>query len=289
MSQYIVGDPNNKEKRVPMPMILFRSSGVETEDEFLVANKHFVTSRSRMNVTGGDLVIPRYSALPFYTELESDVCSNGARLINTYNQHRYVADIKNWVGDLEGLTPRTWKDCQSVPRNISVVLKGETNSRKNKWKTHMFAKNHEEMLKVWCVLQTDDLLSDQDIYIREFVPLKTYLINPITEQPITEEYRFFVLDGKVMSSGYYWANHLDEISETPNPANVPQEFLDKVISIIKDKIRFVVVDVARTASGEWIVIELNDGQQAGLSNNDPETLYRNMKHELWSSKTVIKS
>jgi len=41
-----------------------------------------------------------------------------------------------------------------------------------------------------------------------------------------------------------------------------------------------VVDVARTESGEWIVIELNDGQQSGLSDNDPDQLYSNMKKML---------
>jgi hypothetical protein len=38
--------------------------------------------------------------------------------------------------------------------------------------------------------------------------------------------------------------------------------------------------VAKTQSGEWIVIELNDGQMAGLSDNDPSVLYHNLKVRL---------
>ena len=36
------------------------------------------------------------------------------------------------------------------------------------------------------------------------------------------------------------------------------------------------IDVAQTESGEWIVVELNDGQMSGLSENNPEVLYKNL-------------
>lgn len=41
------------------------------------------------------------------------------------------------------------------------------------------------------------------------------------------------------------------------------------------------IDVAQTESGDWIVIELNDGQMSGLSENNPEILYKNLKHMTW--------
>ena len=41
-----------------------------------------------------------------------------------------------------------------------------------------------------------------------------------------------------------------------------------------------VVDVAKTASGEWIVVELNDGQQSGLSCCNPIELYSNISRVL---------
>jgi hypothetical protein len=50
---------------------------------------------------------------------------------------------------------------------------------------------------------------------------------------------------------------------------------------VKDNVNFFVMDVALTESGRWIVIELNDGQMAGLSENDPDVLYGNMKKMLW--------
>jgi hypothetical protein len=58
---------------------------------------------------------------------------------------------------------------------------------------------------------------------------------------------------------------------------VPREFLDKVIARVAKHIRFWVVDVARTASGEWLVIELNDGAQSGLSEIEPAAFYRELR------------
>ena len=99
------------------------------------------------------------------------------------------------------------------------------------------------------------------------------------------EYRFFCLDGKILSSGFYWINFADEIKDliptkTPDGAT---KLVEQVLRILEDKIRFVVVDVALKADGnEWIVVELNDGQQSGISMNDPEVLYKNLYQMLIS-------
>ena len=47
-----------------------------------------------------------------------------------------------------------------------------------------------------------------------------------------------------------------------------------------EQTNFFVMDIARTAEGKWIIIELNDGQQSGLSNVDPEELYSNLAKAL---------
>jgi hypothetical protein len=70
-----------------------------------------------------------------------------------------------------------------------------------------------------------------------------------------------------------------------DPSEVPQEFLQKVMwkiltTEICDPPDYYVIDVAKTESGEWIVVELNDGQMSGLSENNPDTLYGNLKQVL---------
>lgn len=247
------------------------------ENELAAAKRHFVTYKSRMTATGGELVIGRYSVLPYYKELENDLSSVGAVLINSYKQHRYVADLQNYADDLDDLTPKTWswREFPFLP-DMPLVIKGETNSKKDLWDTHMFAPTKEDAVAVYQRLMADSLISRQEIYVREYVPLKKIGVG-FHQQPITVEFRFFVLYGKVVSSGFYWSNHLGDIGEVPSPSMVPQEFLETAISRVKDNVNFFVMDVALTESGRWIVVELNDGQMSGLSENDPNTLYSNMK------------
>ncbi len=143
----------------------------------------------------------------------------------------------------------------------------------------MFAKNKQEAIQVYRNLQDDSLIASQDVYVREYVPL-VKLGEGIGGQPVTMEFRFFVLFGKVISGGFYWSTFVDELEAVPNPNSVPDEFLQKAINRVKDKINFFVLDVAQKENGDWVVVELNDGQMSGLSENDPEILYKNMKKEL---------
>ncbi len=276
--------------RVPPPTILYRQYGMMEDAELKAANKHFVTYKSRSSANGGDLVIGRYSVLPYYKELEEDLRHKGAKLINSHQQHRYVADLWNYVHDLEGLTFRTWnaKNMLAVPEGIPLVLKGETNSRKDLWSTHMFANNKQEAIEVFLNLSRDNLIGQQEIYVREYIPLVcvTDVDHQFDRPPVTLEFRFFVAYGEVVSGGYYWSSHVDELPYVPSPSVVPQEFLTKVINRVKDKVNFFVVDVAQIKSGEWIVVELNDGQMSGLSENDPNVLYKNLKHLTWDRYNV---
>lgn len=229
-----------------------------------------------------DLVIPRYSALPFYEELERDVNNLGAQLINTHKQHNYVAHIRNWYYDLGDITPRTWFYLDQIPDEGPFVLKGATNSKKFAWNTHMFAKNKQAAIQVYTNLTTDSMIGVQDICVREYVPLKKLAQAP-QGLPISEEYRFFVLDGKIMTGAFYWGNYWDDLLDQgifPNVSDVPDELIEKILKIVSPKIRFFVFDVARTADNNWILIELNDGQQSGLSMNDANVLYYNMKRAL---------
>ena len=44
--------------------------------------------------------------------------------------------------------------------------------------------------------------------------------------------------------------------------------------------------MAQTAEGNWNVIELNEGQQSGLSENDPDLLYKNLSNSIKSKIEV---
>lgn len=257
------------------PIILYRTPDMSS-DELECAAKEFVTTPSRMNIQKDDLVIGRYSVLPYYREQARDIELAGARLINTTEQHEYIVDIGQWYEDLKGLTPETWSDPALIPSNGSFVLKGQTNSRKFLWDTHMFAKDRTSVGQVLCRLQDDTMIGYQKIYVRRYVPLRQLMVG-LHDLPVSNEFRFFVCNGKVLSSGFYWSSHVGDLSSVPDPREVPTELLDRVIQRVGDRATFYVVDVAQKEDGSWIVIELNDGQMSGLSENKPEVLYKELR------------
>ena len=266
--------------------ILFRRSLVDDE-EVEAASRYFNVSFQHEEIPSGSVIIPRYSALPFYEYLQSGVEAVGSELYQRYRQHCFVADMQNWYQHLKDVTPKTWfsleefqQDRPNRKPDESYVLKGATNSKKFAWKTHMFAKTADDVLTVHRNLQLDSLIGTQPIYIRKYVDLNQ-VGTKIDGLPVTEEYRVFVCNGNILAKGFYWSEYSDVVApENQNPENIPHEFLDQVIDAIGDEIKFYVVDVARTKKGNWMVVELNDGCQSGLSCVDPNELYCNLCHNL---------
>jgi hypothetical protein len=260
------------------PVILMRPS-LSEEEEMKIAGEYFPVYRLRSQIPYNSLVIGRYSVLPYYRELEEDLETKGCSLINSYYEHRWIADLREWYTDLEGLTPKTWFSLESIPQEGPFVLKGSTNSRKFEWNTHMFARNKREAVEVYRRLSQDGMIGEQGIYIREYVPLR-HLADGFNGLPISEEYRFFILDGEVISGAFYWSSHVDDLQEKFSPDRVPQSFLKQVIKRIRNRARFLVLDVGITATGAPIVIEINDGQMSGPSENDLHQLYERLHAKL---------
>jgi hypothetical protein len=263
------------------PIIYFRNStNLEFEEEREVAKNYFEVVDRRTAIPPNRLVIPRYSALPYNKELCEDIEALGSTIINSYKEHCYVADLRNWYYDVEDITPRTWFALDQIPQEGPFVLKGQTNSKKHQWNTHAFARDRYEAGEVYHRLSQDGYVGWQQVYIRQYEPL-VKLAEGLNQLPISEEYRFFCLDGQIVDAGFYWSSHTEELDRKYDPfKEVPKEFIDKVISRVSKNIRFWVFDVARKVNGDWILIELNDGNMSGLSDIGPENFYKSLKEKL---------
>lgn len=273
-----------------LPVVLFRQSfhadAESTIAEFEAVQQHFSVVEHRSEIPYNGLIIGRYSVLPFYRELEKDLqVVNQGVLVNSYQQHQWIADFE-YYDVMIGFTPLTWTDSDFfLAPEGAFVLKGRTNSRKHQWSTHMFAANKREAADVARLLIGDGFIGPQGILYRRYVPLRTFEIG-INDQPFTNEWRFFYYKKTRLSYGYYWTNLredlLDDIKERPD-LYLPQpaiDFADKVASIAAEHVNFFVLDIGETTSGDWILIEVNDGQMSGLSENDPDVLYRNLSEAL---------
>jgi len=264
------------------PVVLFRRS-LSEEGEFEACSRYFETKTSRMDIPKDTTVIGRYSVLPYYNELQEDLSKVNSKLINSYGQHKWIADIWEWASPgtlLEAYTPKTWNNWANLPVGKSFVLKGRTNSRKHMWKTHMFAKTNKDVSDVAIRLLEDPLISEQGVIIREYVPLKELAIS-ISGMPVTNEWRTFwiVINSKAIcvAEGFYWEKSFPDVKGCfeSKGKQLAEEVAQKIAE--SGMANFFVLDVAqKMASDDWILIEVNDGQMSGICGCDENTLYENL-------------
>ena len=262
----------------PINFVLFREDQ-DTEEEFLALSRSGLRhSKYRTSVPEYSTVIGRYSVLPFYKDLEEelDTCRLSS-LINSYQQHRYIADITQWYQDVKEFTPETYETWGDFPQG-SYVVKGKTNSRKHQWNSMMFAPTRGDIPNRVSSLLKDALIQDQGIVVRKYIPLKQIDFG-INGLPITREWRCFFLGETLVASGFYWSSH-PECHQGALPLE-GEKFAKKIAKVIAKKTNFFVLDVAEKEEGGWILIEINDGQQSGLSCIDPEVFYHNLKEALF--------
>lgn len=259
-------------------IILFRED-LDSENELTTAQQYMSLVRYRTEVPDSETVIGRYSVLPFYKELESELATKGSKLINSYTEHKYIANVLNWSeSELAGLTPKTYDNWYKLPEG-PYVLKGQTNSRKHQWLTHMFAPTLADIPTIAKNLMNDTLINEQGIVIREYVALKQ-LDTGINGLPITNEWRFFylVVNGvaREVAHGFYWASEPDLISKahlSSKAIHLADEAADKLVG----KCTFFAIDIAETTAGSWTVIEVNDGQMSGLACIPADEFYAKLR------------
>jgi hypothetical protein len=263
------------------PVIFFRT--YEHVSEAAIAARYLPVLENLTQIKSGDLVIGRFSLQPFYDLVAQEIESKGAQLLVSYAGYYFISHLLQWGDLLMGLTPRSWEASQiaeipDLPHGY--FIKGETNSLKHDWQS-TYTTDKGLILDLVTRLRSQPLLATQTMVVREFVPLQTYFLTP-AGLPITEEYRFFVLDGQVISGGFYWQSYLPSVQAagfTPDFNRVPVNFLTEVARRL-DFLRFFVVDVAITATGEPLVIEINDPGMSGLGGNQAEILYANLAQRL---------
>lgn len=246
------------------------------EEELEILQRHFDVYHNRSNINCHNLIIPRYSALPFFKELEYDVNKFGSKLINTYSQFKWIADFQ-YYDVLKQYTFKTYFDPIELPEDKSFVVKGVTNSRKHQWNTHCFAKTKRDAIIIGCELKNDGLISTQQIIYREYEKLKQ-IDELVNGMPVANEFRFFYYKNKLLENAPYWVNcdKIDQFSMDKDGLEFAQKIADKVCQYNN----FYTIDIAQKQNDEWILVELNSGEMSGLCGCDPANLYKNLRKEI---------
>jgi len=226
-----------------------------------------------------------------YGHLYQALLGRGLRLINDPAAYRHCHHLPESYSAIEQHTPRsvwlrtgadlsmdTIMDLLRPFGSAPIVLKDFVKSRKHEWHEACFIPSAadrgqvERVVKRFLELQEDDL--NEGLVFREFVEFEPLTHHSKSGMPLTKEFRLFFLDGKLV----FWTNYWEEGDYAGLMPAVDQflEVAGKVQS------RFFTMDVAKRKDGEWVIVELGDGQVAGLPDNaDVRLFYRSLQDYCW--------
>jgi len=227
-----------------------------------------VPQNAGLAVYRGWMLTPRQ-----YGDVYGALHSRRVQLINAPEAYRVCHYLPDSYPFIQDRTPRSvWL---KVPKSIDfaevlqvlapfgnrpIVLKDHVKSQKHYWAEACFIPAADDPAAVQRVvrrfveLQGEDL--NEGLVFREYVPLKIVGKHPKSGLPLAAEFRTFWLDGAPLLAHRYWGDLTAFDTELPLAA------LRDIAARIPS--RFFSMDVAFKDDGSWTIIELGDGQVAGL-------------------------
>lgn len=215
-----------------------------------------------------------------YASFYEKLLKKGIVLINTPDEYRKYHLLPWWYENFQKDTAFTlWEDKGTLESALSLtkglegsyIVKDYVKSRKHEWHDACFIRNianqtnAETIIRNFIERQGSELVGG--IVLRKFEKLRSMGYHEKSGMPLSEEYRAFILSGKVRILDDYWA--------ADQNAGLTAEEYDWVEHIAERiKSSFVTIDLARREDGKLIVIELGDGQVSGIQQIAPSDFYR---------------
>lgn len=214
------------------------------------------------------ILILRIGAIHDYEKVFHHFEALGLTLIHSIEQHNCVSYLPNWYPLLHEFTPasktfETIPDFTQVEANFQypVFLKGERQTHKHK-KDLCVAESRSDFERICLAWKSDPVLQWQRMIVREFVELMPVESDEPHQLRKAVEVRTFVWFGTIAGKGQYWESNQRIVLSTTDEARIT-ELARWVYARLA--IPFMVIDFAKTLSGEWIIIELNDAQESGYA------------------------
>lgn len=153
--------------------------------------------------------------------------------------------------------------------NKPIIIKDFVKSEKHNWNDACFIPNASDKNKVKQIvnrfLELRGEYLNEGIVFREFVELEFLTEHSKSGMPLTKEFRIVFLNKQVVQVLNYW----DEGNYDSEKPNI--EFFKKIADKIESN--FFTMDVAKRKNDSWIIMELGDGQVAGLPDNTNRNEY----------------
>ena len=226
--------------------------------------------------------IARIGAIADYEKTYRALLAFDFELINTPAQHQLASDLASWYPLIKDLTPRS-KVYQTFPALLQaqqdigfpMFIKGSRQTAKHN-PALSIAHNEEEFLYIQQAYQADPILHWQKVVCRELIPLKRMTHQVADKVPISFEFRTFWWNSRLVGEGHYWSQYLDyRWTDTERATAL------RIAEVVTKRLEipFLVIDLAMTASGQWIIIECNDAQESGYCGVQPMKMWRNIIQE----------
>lgn len=206
-----------------------------------------------------------------YAALYAALRERGMTLLADPAAYRHCHELPEWYPSFADATPRSvWlaadesldqiMDVLHVFGSAPVILKDFVKSRKHEWDSACFIPSAadrdavERVVQRFLALQGADLVGG--LVFREFVPLEPIGQHPHSGMPLTREFRLVFAAHRPIAAFPYW----DEVAY--GAAELPIDHFTRLAERVPSPL--FTMDVARHVDGHWLLIELGDGQVAGL-------------------------
>jgi hypothetical protein len=219
--------------------------------------------------------ILRIGAPPDYAASHAEALALGVRAINDPDQHLLASEIARWYPLIADSTPRTrmfdaLPDVDLVDAEFGwpVFLKGSRQTSRHDPELAVI-RDRAHYARAREAYARDPILHWQPPVLREFVPLAPVPGDVPNKIRPSLEFRTFWLHGRCVGCGPYW------YQVAPYRSDRLDDGLALAAGVAaRVPVPFLVVDIAMTADGRWIVIECNDAQESGHAGIPPQRLWR---------------
>jgi len=212
-----------------------------------------------------------------YERRFNELAREGITLVHSPEDHARCSELPGWYPLLRDLTPKSvWFSQIPTAGEIGAVigwpmfLKGQRQTSRHRRSLSIFD-GPESFQNAMESIKGDTILNWQGIVCRQYVPLRP-VEDPIPDRiPSSFEFRTFWWRGRLVGCGRYWWEGRDykmEAAEQKEAIEIAGEAARRVA------VQFLVVDVAQTKLGQWIVIECNDGQESGYAGVPPLAMWQ---------------
>lgn len=239
--------------------------------------RQYFDCRTPYQVDGVLPGIGRVGAFDDYRRFFEEAKEWGIRLLNTPEEQERSSSLPNWYGLISGDTPRSrWYagipsfDQIAAEFALPVFVKGARQTSRHQAAASLI-RNREDYDRVVAIYRNDSVLQWQQFVVREFVPLRKVEGDAGTKVAPAFEFRTFWHRQHLLGAGRYWYA-VPEYRWTEQERAEGLALAAKVAAAVDCGL--LVVDLAMTTDGRWIVIECNDGMESGYAGVSPFGLWR---------------